>query len=237
MRSRRRLIVCLYVQEAPGLSALALGDEVGDLLELGRAARRRERQRLARLRDGRLAPDRARRRGRTRSRRCACRGARRCPTACRGRRRFRSRRGCRRRSGTAGRARARTRGSGASALVVETVEQADALDARADQAAGLQLVQRAQPVGAGRRGVAHVDVLAADHPVDAGRARPARAPPRRTFARLAAAARSAAGGRPRRRAPSPARIATSSPKRTWQVGRPRRSSSSSIAGRSSWISE
>ena len=32
-------------------------------------------------------------------------------------------------------------------------------------------------------------------------------------------------------------MATSSPKRTWQVGRPRRRSSSSIAGRSSWISE
>jgi hypothetical protein len=32
-------------------------------------------------------------------------------------------------------------------------------------------------------------------------------------------------------------MATSSPKATWQVGCPRRSSSSSIAGRSSWISE
>ena len=37
--------------------------------------------------------------------------------------------------------------------------------------------------------------------------------------------------------PSPARMATSSPYATWQVGLPRRSSSSSIAGRSSWISE
>ena len=37
--------------------------------------------------------------------------------------------------------------------------------------------------------------------------------------------------------PSPARIATSSPNATWQVGCPRRSWSSSIAGRSSWISE
>ncbi len=37
--------------------------------------------------------------------------------------------------------------------------------------------------------------------------------------------------------PSPARIATSSPNFTWHVGAPRRSSSSSIAGRSSWISE
>ena len=36
---------------------------------------------------------------------------------------------------------------------------------------------------------------------------------------------------------SPARMAVSSPKSTWQVGRPRRRSSSSIAGRSSWISE
>ena len=36
---------------------------------------------------------------------------------------------------------------------------------------------------------------------------------------------------------SPARIAVASPKATWQVGRPRRSASSSIAGRSSWTSE
>ncbi len=36
---------------------------------------------------------------------------------------------------------------------------------------------------------------------------------------------------------SPARIAVSSPKSRWHVGRPRRRSSSSIAGRSSWISE
>jgi hypothetical protein len=37
--------------------------------------------------------------------------------------------------------------------------------------------------------------------------------------------------------PSPARIATFSPNFTCEVGIPRRSSSSSIAGRSSWISE
>mmetsp|Transcript_12700 Transcript_12700/g.39236 ORF Transcript_12700/g.39236 Transcript_12700/m.39236 type:complete len:221 (-) Transcript_12700:309-971(-) len=39
------------------------------------------------------------------------------------------------------------------------------------------------------------------------------------------------------RSASPARIATSSPKTTWFVGEPRRMSSSSIAGRSSWISD
>ena len=39
------------------------------------------------------------------------------------------------------------------------------------------------------------------------------------------------------KSPSPARIATSSPNFTCEVGRPRRSSSSSIAGRSSWIRE
>ena len=46
--------------------------------------------------------------------------------------------------------------------------------------------------------------------------------------------------RPRTPAPSsasPTRIAIASPKTLWQVGRPRRRSSSSIAGRSSWTSE
>ena len=36
---------------------------------------------------------------------------------------------------------------------------------------------------------------------------------------------------------SPARMARASPKTMWLVGRPRRKSSSSIDGRSSWISE
>src|SRR5712691_7037246 len=47
-------------------------------------------------------------------------------------------------------------------------EQEYARDRRADQAPGLELVEAAQAVRAGRSGLRDVDVLAADHPLDAG---------------------------------------------------------------------
>ena len=80
-----------------------------------------------------------------------------------------------------------------------TLDQQHAFDAGADQAAGLELVHVPQALGArGRRG-GDVEVLAADHAVDAGRGgelgRGAH-----DVGRLAGLRASAGAGRPRRRA-------------------------------------
>ena len=78
-----------------------------------------------------------------------------------------------------------------------------------------------------------IEHLPADHP-----AAPA---PRANSAQLTAAVRggqlSASTSKASVSKASPARIAKASPNCLWQVGKPRRRSSSSIAGRSSWISE
>ncbi len=58
-----------------------------------------------------------------------------------------------------------------SGRLLDTGQQQHALDARCDQASGLQLVQPAQPGRAGRRRPGDIDVLARDHPLGPGRVR------------------------------------------------------------------
>ena len=182
--------------------------------------------------------------------RSACRPRRPCRGLAEARRRRLRRRGCRRRSETPGRARRPQRSIAVDACVVGARHDRAGDRRRADQRAGLPRVHaRAAPSASsvGRRAAGawpcrlQVDRLAADH---AGRARGV-ARRRAIDAQLAADDRRIVGGAARGRAARTPRHAARR-RRGWpclrrtttcSVGRPRRSVSLSIAGRSSWMSE
>ena len=146
----------------------------------------------------------------------------------------RSRRGCRRRSGRRRRALPRSAGTGlwqvrrGPRAPAPTPTDA-AISAPVFSSCRWRRLRRRRPRRP-RRGTAR-------RPSRACRRRSRPRGPRRARSPARPAARSSASRSASANRPSPARIATSSPKATWQVGLPRRSSSSSIAGRSSWISE
>ncbi len=105
---------------------------------------------------------------------------------------------------------------GSGLFVVQALELDQGRGWRLAQIAGLSSHHPLHPATSGQRG---------DGAQEVARARGALRPPRRSIRRPASAARRRPGSR--------------SPRRTtlWLLGLPRRKSSSSIAGRSSWISE
>ena len=151
------------------------------------------------------------------------------------------RRGCRRRSGRRGRGAARRRRARRTCAARAAGQQRARRGARrgsAPRSCAVDVVERPRRRSALPSGL-DVHHLPADH----ARACP---PPRRSRrrtcaqrrrARRPAAAFSATSRKASVSSASPARIAMASPNTLWLVGRPRRKSSSSIAGRSSWISE
>ncbi len=213
-------------------SPLAAADRPG----ASAARRRRPRRAPPAPSDGTRPPAPSPGRFRTRSRTCACRDAHRCLEAFQVHRRCLSRRVCRRRSGTARPARRRNGETGLSQVHPRSLPTVvrTAPTRRSDGRSSARAAAAARPLpdGAGWLTSAYCPPTIPLTPVAAA---------------SSAAARSTRSGAARwwvsrwRNAsaysPSPARIATPSPNFTWQVGCPRRSSSSSIAGRSSWISE
>ena len=179
----------------------------------------------------------------------SCASRRPCRRSCRARPPILRRRAGRRRSGTP------------TELAREAVDGPERrASASADAAPSMTAARMSAPVfracmssSAGRRafvtdpwdppGGGEVDRLAADHAGGPGRGRKKLNRSKRAPADIVGAPandRGAAAARTWKasvRSPSPARIARPSPNTTCAVGRPRRSVSSSIAGRSSWTSE
>ena len=116
----RRAVTAVAVRRGPGARRRRAGRARARASSAARRCSRSRRRDWRRRRPaprGAPAPARgsrrpacARRRGRTARRRWSCRGGRLCRPSCPGRRTRPRRRGCRRRSGTAGRSRGRTRG-------------------------------------------------------------------------------------------------------------------------------
>ena len=180
-------------------------DEVGDLLELGGARRaRRLRERGARRLRVRLGRQLARAaRARTRSRMSACRAARRCRAACRvassvpvtsrmSSTIWNSTPSSRGEAAEAARSQARRRRPRAGSTHSDATRRSAGRSSARAGGAG--------PSAPARRALGDVDVLAADHPVDAGRGGELARRRRARASGSPALVRRARGGTPRRRA-------------------------------------